>query len=424
MSMTTASSVVGFATQPEVMRLHRGRAHHPEKPERLTTILERLRDAGLLSCCHDLSNKRAATDDELLAVHTAAHIANVSKCTRAVRENPGDTRLREPQGDGAIYYNEETEQAARSAVGSVLEALHATVRGEVRSAFALVRPPGHHAEADEALGFCFFNSAAVAAAVALREHAHVERVAIVDWDVHHGNGTQHIFEADPNVLFVSLHRFGRGFFPGTGAVGEVGEAAGRGRTLNVPWMQAGLGDADYVAAFELVVMPVLREFAPQVLLISAGFDAALGDVQGKMRMSPGGFAHLTRRLLALPACAPVAIFEGGYHLEVSADCTEAVLRAMLEEAASCGSGGSGGSGGCGGSGSAHGEGSASVSLGAQPSASKERGGGSSLGTHTELLLRQVVDAQREFWHCFREPSHALAVEEYFRGASRRKRGRS
>ena len=108
------------------------------------------------------------------------------------------------------------------------------------------------------------------------------RVAILDWDVHHGNGTQHIFDADDGVLFISLHRYGRGFFPGTGGMREVGEGAGRGYTLNVPWMQAGLGDADYAAAFQLIVLPVLKAFDPHLLLISAGFDAALGDVQGTM----------------------------------------------------------------------------------------------------------------------------------------------
>ncbi len=416
------------------MLRHRGRAHHPEKPERLTVALQRLRTAGLLDRCCELSHARLATDEELLAVHTVEHVERVAAAARAVRDNPDDRALREPQGDGAIYYHEETERAARSAVGSVLEAMHAAVRGEVRSAFALVRPPGHHAEADEALGFCFFNSAAVAAAIARREHK-LDRVAIIDWDVHHGNGTQHIFEADPNVLFVSLHRFGRGFFPGTGAFDEIGEAAGRGRTLNVPWMQAGLGDADYAAAFDLIIMPVLREFAPQLILISAGFDAALGDVQGKMRMSPNGYAFLTRQLFSLPACALVAVFEGGYHLEVSAECTEAVLRVMLEEegnesgvANGAGAGAATDArsmssspisrGGCDTSGKA------SCSGGGTSDSTSGSGAAGSLGTHTELLLRQVLGVQREFWQCFRDPAHALAVESYFRRPLVRKRGRS
>jgi hypothetical protein len=335
------------------------------------------------------------------------------------------------------------------------------VRGEVRSAFALVRPPGHHAEADEAFGFCFFNGAAVAAAAARREHG-LDRVAIVDWDVHHGNGTQHIFEEDPNILYVSLHRYGSGFFPGTGAFDEVGKAAGRGRTLNVPWLQAGLGDADYAAAFDLVIMPVLREFAPQLVLISAGFDAALGDIQGKMRMSPDGYARLTRSLFSLPECALVAVLEGGYHLEASAECAEAVLRVMLEEGERGRGGGEGkcggtaadarssssssnsrgtgrgtGRGGSSGTGSSR-DGSCGIgssrdgSCGIGSSRDGSCGGrgtngsgvAGSLGTHTELLLRQVLDVQREFWQCLREPAHALEVEAYFRQPAGRKRGRS
>ena len=234
---------VGVAHQPDTL-LHRGpSARHPEKPERVTVALDRLRATGLLGRCESLCEERTATDDELLAVHTAAHLDRIKAATLAVQERPDDRIHREPQGDGAIYYHEATERSARCAAGSALEATEAVLLGKVRSAFALVRPPGHHAESDEALGFCFFNNAAVAAAAARRDHG-VDRVAILDWDVHHGNGTQHIFESDPNVLFISLHRCGRGFFPGTGQLDEAGVGAGKGRTVNVPWLQAGLGDAD------------------------------------------------------------------------------------------------------------------------------------------------------------------------------------
>ena len=200
---------VGFASQPEAMILHRGASKHPEKPERLTVALDRLRAAGLLGRCRELSAARLATDEELLAVHTAEHVERVAAATRAVKEAPDDRQLREPQGDGAIYYHEETERAARSAVGSTLEATRAAVSGEVRSAFALVRPPGHHAEADEALGFCFFNTAAVAAAAARRKHR-LQRVAIVDWDVHHGNGTRNT-HAHTARTFPEIHVCGGPF---------------------------------------------------------------------------------------------------------------------------------------------------------------------------------------------------------------------
>ena len=426
---STASALVGFACQPEHMLLHRGRQHHPEKPERLTAVLDRLRASGLLDRCRQLSAERLATDEELLAVHTAGHLERVAAATRAVQDKPDDRALREPQGDGAIYYHEHTERAARCAAGSTLEATDAVLLGRARTALALVRPPGHHAERDEAMGFCFYNNAAVAAAAARREHR-VERVAIVDWDVHHGNGTQHIFEEEAGVLFVSLHRCGRGFFPGTGHLDEVGRAAGVGRTVNVPWLQAGLGDADYAAAFALVVMPILREFDPQLLLISAGFDAAEGDVQGKMRLSPAGFVHMTRQLLSLqPRAKAVVVFEGGYHLDVSAACTEAVLRAMIDEAAehaaaaaaaaADAAGADGGGGGSGGGGGGDGGGGGR-------SGSGSGGSWGSLGEHTELLLRRVIAVQREHWPCLRTEEHARAVDQYFtrQSAGARKRGRS
>lgn len=160
------------------MLLHRGRAIHPEKPERVTTALERLNASGLLNGCVKIP-AREATQEELLAVHTSGHIARVAECTRAVEENPDDQALREPQGDGAIYYHETTERAARSAAGCVIEAVDATLRGKVRSAFALVRPPGHHAEADEALGFCFYNTVPTRRSIACHHcAAHCERVFV------------------------------------------------------------------------------------------------------------------------------------------------------------------------------------------------------------------------------------------------------
>ena len=151
-------SLVGFAHQPDML-LHHGREHHPEKPERITVALDRLHASDLLKSCHPLNSERHATDEELLAVHTSGHLKRVATAARAVEDNPDDQALREPHGDGAIYYHEMTERSARCAAGSVLEAVDATLRGEVHSAYALVRPPGHHAEADEALGFCFYNSA-------------------------------------------------------------------------------------------------------------------------------------------------------------------------------------------------------------------------------------------------------------------------
>ena len=258
-------------------------------------------------------------------------------------------------------------------------------------------------------------SQAVAAAAARRVHG-LKRVAILDWDVHHGNGTQHIFEDDPDVLFISLHRFGRGFFPGTGALDEVGKGKGRGRTINIPWMQAGLGDADYFAAFELVVMPILVEFAPQLLIVSAGFDAALGDPQGKCKMSPSGFAHLTRQLNTLSDCPLVAIFEGGYHLAVSAECTEAVLSEMISHAESHAADPDGAAA-CGR------DRAADPSASGQSGLSRQSAPSSSCAEHTEQTLRQVIGIQREFWACLGEAAHASKLDAHFQTGRSRKRHR-
>lgn len=461
LSNELSRQVVGFVYEAQML-LHRGpRAEHPEKPERLTAVLDVLRSSGLLERCTQLP-ARVATDAELLRVHTADHLASVAAATAAVAEKPTDRSRTEPHGVDAIYYHSETERSARFAAGCVLQATNAALVGECRTAFALVRPPGHHAEADEAMGFCFYNSAAVAAADALARRQ-VRRVIILDWDVHHGNGTQHIFDEEPRVLFVSLHRFGKKFFPGTGAVDEVGEGAGRGSTLNVPWRQTGLGDADYAAAFALVVMPVLRAFAAghgtdgdgsdggepgqTLLLVSAGFDAALGDLQGRMSVSAEGFAWMMRELQTLHDCRAVVVFEGGYHLQASAACAEAVIRQLMpspplasaaestqpppslpsedDSAAAVAAANA----------DADADTDADTDAGADAVAQErercrrlDAACVGSLGELTEPTLREIIKVQAPFWPCLCTPEHRKFVDDYFvaRSASARrctKRGR-
>ena len=268
------------------------------------------------------SADREATDDELLSCHSSAH---VDATARAFDPSPDAPMV---QGEGDIYYTAHTNYGARLAAGGATVAALAVASGRCARAFATVRPPGHHADCGRATGFCFFNNAAVAARAALREPG-VERVLVLDWDVHHGNGCQDILYDDPRVMYVSLHRYGEGFYPGTGAEDEIGAGAGAGYNVNVPWREKGLGDADYLAAFDLLIDPIASQFDPHLVLIAAGFDAAEGDPLGGMKVTTRGYALMTKRLLRLADGRVVAALEGGYGLTSTADAAAATLEAML-----------------------------------------------------------------------------------------------
>jgi acetoin utilization deacetylase AcuC-like enzyme len=290
---------------------------HPERPERAETLRRvalRWAERG-----HELVEPPPADDTALTRIHTAAYVAAIRGTTgRAVQLDP-DTST-----------SPESVDVVCLAAGAALAAVDRVVaRPDDGPGFALVRPPGHHAEADRAMGFCLFNSIAVAAAHA--RAAGLARVAIVDFDVHHGNGTQAAFYRDPSVLFVSSHQFP--YYPGTGAATEVGEGPGAGFTVNLP-LEAGAGDADLDEAYRAVAVPILDQFAPQLVLVSAGFDAHADDPLAALRMSPAGFANLARLLKGVAARHAggriVFVTEGGYDL----DALDASLHAVLETAAS------------------------------------------------------------------------------------------
>src|SRR6185436_12656112 len=221
--------------------------------------------------------------------------------------------------------------AALKAAGAVTDAVDRVLDGRLDRALCLVRPPGHHAEADRAMGFCLFNNVAVAAAHALSRG--LSRVAIIDFDVHHGNGTQAIFERDPRVLYVSSHAFP--FYPGTGSLDEIGEGPGHDFTVNLPLPEA-MGDGEYVRIYREVVLPIGRAFDPQLVLVSAGFDPYAGDPLAPMRVTEAGFAVLAQLCLDVAggAAQGKAVFalEGGYELEGIARSAEAVVRVLLGEA--------------------------------------------------------------------------------------------
>ncbi len=293
---------------------------HPERPQRIATLLDWM--DGAPGAWMRLE-PRAATGDEIALAHDAAYVAEVER-----------TREREWFAfDADTPTSPLSYDTALLAAGGFLNLLDAIVAGEIDNGFACVRPPGHHAERAQAMGFCLFNNVAVGAAY-LRQRHGLRRILVVDWDVHHGNGTQHIFERDPQVLFVSTHQYP--FYPGTGAMAENGRGDGEGFTVNLPF-PAGGGDELYLDAFRRVIEPIANLYAPEFVLISAGFDAHAADPLGSMRVTEDGFRAMTDSLLGIAAehcggrCA--AILEGGYDLHA----IRASVAAVLEQLSGTGS---------------------------------------------------------------------------------------
>ena len=286
---------------------------HPERPARAEAM--EIVAARWARADGTVTEPRPASRAALARVHAGPYLDEIAATSgRAVALDP-DT-----------YTSPDSYDVALLAAGAAIAAVDHALEGR-GSAFALIRPPGHHAEASRAMGFCLFNNAAVAAAHALASG--VERVALVDYDVHHGNGSQWIFYGDPRVLYVSTHQYP--FYPGTGAAHDVGSGRGRGFTLNVP-LPAGCTDADYDYVFRTVVVPVLEEYAPQLILISAGFDAHERDPLAGMRLTTGGFADITTHLrcVADQCCGGrlAAVTEGGYDLDALAGSLKAVIEVL------------------------------------------------------------------------------------------------
>ena len=293
--------------------LHRAPEGHPEHAGRLEAIWSRFEREGLTKRCERVA-ARPATSEEILAVHTESLMAEVR-----------DTASRElTLLDPDTYARRESGEAALLAAGGLAELTAQVLAGRLTNGLALARPPGHHAEADRAMGFCLFNNVAVASRAA--QNMGARRILIVDWDVHHGNGTQNAFWDDAEVLYFSTHQYP--FYPGTGAIGETGGPGARGRNMNVPW-PAGMGDADYAAAFDRILLPAARAFSPDLVLVSAGFDAAAGDLLGGMRISPAGYAAMTSRLLPLAGGRLVLALEGGYNLDAISGSAAACLRVLF-----------------------------------------------------------------------------------------------
>ncbi len=306
----------------DAYRQHRTGAGHPESPERVVAVRAGLEQAGLLERCLPIT-PRPASDADLLRCHTPAYLDTVRRdiASGASQLSTGDTPL-----------SPRSEAIARLAAGGLLAALDLLQTGQVRNAFAVVRPPGHHATASCGMGFCIYNSVAIAARYAQAIHG-IERVLIVDWDVHHGNGTQAIFEADPSVLVFSTHQ--RPLYPGTGAAGERGIGAGEGFTINCPF-PAGAGGPDLLRVYREVLVPAAAAFAPQLVLVSAGFDSRRGDPLGGFRLSDADFGALTHCVCGIAARHAggrvLSSLEGGYALAGLASAAAAHVQALQSSA--------------------------------------------------------------------------------------------
>ena len=287
--------------------LHDTGPNHPESPERLKAIYQGIKQAGLLPNLTLIQAMRADLE-WIETVHSKNYIKRFEAACRS-----GNSTFDSPDNQMCA----ETFETALLAVGGVLDTVRQVMTGQIDNVFCAVRPPGHHAEREFAMGFCYFNNVAIAARYLQAEWA-IQRVGIVDFDVHHGNGTQHIFEEDPTVFYYSIHQHPTFAFPGTGRVFETGEGEGVGTIRNYPVLP-GHGDKEYQGLVERDLMPVMEAFCPEVILVSAGFDAHVDDDMSDIQLSTEGFSRIMQRIVALAELYSngrlISVLEGGYCLE-------------------------------------------------------------------------------------------------------------
>jgi acetoin utilization deacetylase AcuC-like enzyme len=293
---------------------------HPENPRRLDAIRWRLEKQGLVSRCKT-GNYKPATLQQVGLVHDP----NVAELAQRMCETGGGYL------DGDTPVSPRSCEVALAAAGACISAVDAVLKGEARNALTLVRPPGHHATPSHSMGFCIFNNVAIAARHAIKTHG-LSHVLVVDWDVHHGNGTQDVFYADPSVTFLSIHRYGQGFYPGTGAEDETGTGPGLGTNVNVA-LRMGISRRDYLARFKHAVEKAADRAKPELVLISAGFDAHARDPIGSLGLESDDFADLTKEMLAIANthCQGriVSCLEGGYNLEALGESVGCHLDELL-----------------------------------------------------------------------------------------------
>ena len=303
-------------------QLHLTPTTHPESPERLAAI-DQAFYKGALESTIDQLEPRFADENEISLVHAESYVEQLHSIANTIANG------KVAQLDGDTFMSPQTFDVAKMAAGAGLEAVDAIKKNKYQSAFVAIRPPGHHALKSKAMGFCLFNNIAIAARYA-QKNCGFKKILIIDWDVHHGNGTQALFYDDPTICFLSLHQYP--FWPGTGAIEEDGRDDGKGFNINIP-MPEGAGDRGYLAAFDQIVKPIGIEFAPDLILVSAGYDAHQSDPLGGQKVSTSGFAMMSQRLSDLSdqtGAKVICFLEGGYDvnaLSASAIATMRVLNA-------------------------------------------------------------------------------------------------
>ncbi|KAL6889930.1 hypothetical protein HDV57DRAFT_488088 [Trichoderma longibrachiatum] len=331
--------------------------HHPEDPRRIHEIFKAFKKMGLVytgpeselpQIMKNCPTKymwripaRSATREEICLAHSPEHLAWVENLGSISTAELRELTKKFDQGRESLYVGSMSYPAALLSVGGAIETCKSVVTGQVKNAFAVIRPPGHHAEFDQPMGFCFFNNVPVAVKVCQQDYPdQCRKVLILDWDVHHGNGTQNIFYQDPNVLYISIHVYQNGlFYPGKppnpmtpdGGIEHCGTGPGLGKNINIGWHDQGMGDGEYMAAFQKIVMPIANEFNPDLVVISAGFDAADGDELGGCFVTPACYAHMTHMLMSLAAGKVAVCLEGGYNLQAISNSAVAVARTLMGE---------------------------------------------------------------------------------------------
>jgi histone deacetylase 6 len=332
-------------------------AHHPEDPRRIEEIFKTFKKFGLLyngpeedlpKIAVDTPTKymwripaREASKAEIILAHTPAHYDWVESLSYKTYAELRELTKVMDAGVDSLYVGSMTYPAALLAAGGAIDTCKNVVEGIVKNAFAVIRPPGHHAELDRAMGFCFFNNVPVAVKVCQQQYPETcRKVLILDWDVHHGNGIQNMFYQDANVLYISIHVYQNGlFYPGQpdnsmtpdGGIGNCGTGLGLGKNINIGWHDQGMGDGEYMAAFQKIVMPIGQEFNPDLVVISAGFDAADGDELGGCYVTPACYAHMTHMLMSLADGKLVVCLEGGYNLQSISNSALAVAKTLMGE---------------------------------------------------------------------------------------------